>query len=180
MKVSQRFRPMVAASLLLCTPGFYLRGRPPLHQPRCAGVACVAPPVWAEFNCGTWVGSALLIDPLSAKPHLPYKRTRVTVSAPTEEGVVEVRSSIGDQLHEEAEQRAVDSLSLVDVDLDVDIDGKMPPRPSLPSRHASSISLFYLPPSVRPPSLPSIVLIPPALISLAHFPSFVSNPFPAS
>eukprot|EP00966_Prymnesium_polylepis_P028993 672303-Prymnesium_polylepis.1 len=124
----------------LATSGFSLPPLGPRASPRCAAPrASASTSTWAEFNCGTWVGYAVSVDPITSEPQPAYRSTRVTVTKPVG-GTVDITSVVGDG---DDQQRCVDAVSLTDVSLDVDLDGAPGPfvrslcsRPRRPARRA--------------------------------------------
>ena len=117
------------AALLLATgaTGFFFptaasRRTPVSSAFRASEVRCSVQ-TWSEFNCGTWVGYAVAVDPVTAEPQVPYKRTRITTAKPTD-GTVQLTTVVlpadGDDAPEE---KAVETVNLLDCGIDIDIDG---------------------------------------------------------
>ena len=84
---------------------------------------------WSEFNCGTWVGYAVSVDPVTAEPEVPYKRTRITAARPVD-GAVQLTTTVlpADGVAESASgEKVVETVNLIDCGIDVDIDGTSAP-----------------------------------------------------
>lgn len=113
----------MAFLIALTMLGFQLPHAPRARLSRCSSCRCSMSTLWSEYNCGTWVGTAVVVNPVTAEPQLPYQRTRITVSKPTDNGAVQIRTIFQPLSEAEEEQQVVEDVCLQDINIDVDIDG---------------------------------------------------------